>query len=177
MGLKEAMPKRVVINLDILRADPDCKAECSYPFQKPGALAGPSWLKQKAAFEVFCRRCDDHPCVDACPFEALEQMEDGQIKRYNMRCTQCNSCMIACPFGTIIPAALVYRDAMCDLCVGRDAPAPLCTTSCDCGAYRWEDVSDEDPQKDAGLFIVNGRMAVRTKKFTKVEPPLVRKKK
>ena len=163
--------------MDVLRAKPDCGAQCSYPYQKPGTVAGPSWLRQAAAFEVFCRRCDDHPCVNACPFEALEQVEGGKIKRYNFRCTQCNSCMIACPFGTIVPAALVFRDAMCDLCVGRDDPGPLCTQTCDCGAYTWEDVTDETVAKDASLVIVNERMAVRTKRFVKVEPPVVRKPK
>ena len=169
------MPHRIVVNLDLLRKNPDCEAKCSYPFQKPGTVAGPSWLRQTAAFETFCRRCTDHPCVSACPFEALEQLEDGRIKRLNFRCTQCNSCMAACPFGTIVPAALVIRDGMCDLCVGRDDPAPLCSQSCTCGAFSWQDVPDkpEDPE----LFVLNLRLAVRTKAFTRIEPPLVRKKK
>ncbi len=168
------MAHRIVVNLDILRESPDCGAECSYPFRKPGTLAGPSWLKQKAAFEVLCRRCDDHPCVDACPFEALVRLEDGRIKRLNFRCTGCNSCMVACPFGTIVPASLVYRDAMCDLCVGRDDPEPLCCQTCECGAFSWQEVADSPEEPD--LCVVNERLAVRTKAFTKVEPPLGKKK-
>lgn len=171
------MAKRVVVNLDILRANPDADARCSYPFAKPGTLSGPSWLRQKAAFEVYCRRCDDHPCVNACPFEALEQQEGtGLIKRFNLRCTQCNSCMIACPFGTIVPAALLYRDAMCDLCENRNAEPPLCTTSCAAGAYTFEEITAETLQADPNLFIVSDRLAVRTKKFTKIEPPARKKK-
>lgn len=167
------MPKRVIVNLDALRQNPDCKAECSYPYRKPAHVAGPTWLKQTAAFEVFCRRCDDHPCVNACPNEALEQMEDGKIKRYNMLCTQCDSCLVACPFGTIVPAALVFRDTMCDLCVGRDDPAPLCCQTCECGTLTWQDVPDEPG--DDGLRVLNERLAVHTKAFKKVEPPLRKK--
>jgi len=168
------MPNRVVIDLDKLRMNPDCHPECSYPYQKDayyeGTLpsTGPTWLKHKAGFEVFCRRCDDHPCVNACPFEALEQMDDGLIKRYNMRCVECHSCEVACPFGTIVPTALVLRDAVCDLCVGRDDPAPQCCQSCDSGAFVWEDVPDELPE-DSDVHIINDRMAVRTKAFVKVE--------
>jgi len=173
------MSHRIVVDLDALRKNPDCKAECSYPYRKApfhaadAPVAGPAWLKQKAAFELFCRRCDEHPCVNACPNDALEQLDDGLIKRYNFRCTQCNSCMIACPFGTIVPTALVYRDTMCDLCVGRDDPAPLCAQTCTCGTFTWQDVPDEP--EDAELHVINERLAVRTKAFTKIEPP-VRKK-
>ena len=173
------MPHRVIINLDALRENPDCKAECSYPYRKPESAAGPAadgtaYLKQLAAFEVFCRRCDEHPCVSACPNDALEQLEDGRIKRYNALCTQCNSCLVACPFGTIVPAALVYRDTMCDLCVGRDDPAPLCCRSCECGAFAWEDVPDEPEEAD--LRVISDRLAVRTKFFTKVEARVKKKK-
>ena len=167
------MPLRVVINLDILRSKPDCAAACSYPHRKPGHVAGPSWLRQKAAFELFCRRCDDHPCVHACAFEALEQLQDGLIRRHNMRCVQCNSCMVACPFGTIVPAALVYRDALCDLCVGRDDPAPLCCQTDPSGALAWQDVPDQPEDKD--LYVLSPRLAVRTKAFRKIEPAPVRK--
>jgi len=167
------MPHRVVVNLDVLRRNPDCQADCSYPYRKPGHVAGPSWLMQKAAFEVFCRRCDEHPCVAACPHEALEQRDDGLIQRYNFRCTQCNSCLVACPFGTVVPAALVYRDTQCDLCVGRDDPAPLCCQTCDGGAFTWEDVPDEP--EDEALHVIRERLAVRTQAFAKVEPPLRKK--
>jgi len=161
------MPQRLVVNLDALRDKPDCGAQCSYPHRKPGLPAGPSYLKHLAGFEVFCRRCDDHPCVTACPNEALEQLEGGLIKRYNFRCSGCGSCLVACPFGTIVPAALAYRDMMCDLCVGRDDPAPLCAQTCECGAFTWQDVPG-DPD-DADLHVVGERLAVRTQAFTKVE--------
>jgi len=173
------MAHRVVIDLDVLRQNPECKADCSYPYRKAPyyetdrPIAGPAWLKQTAAFETFCRRCDDHPCVNACPNDALEQLEDGKIVRYNMRCTQCDSCLVACPFGTIVPAALAHRDTMCDLCVGRDDPAPLCCQTCECGAFRWEDVPDEP--EDADLHIIDERLAVRTQAFTKIEPPTRKK--
>lgn len=168
------MALRVVVNLDQLRENPACKAECSYPYRKPENPAGPAWLKQAAAFEVFCRRCDDHPCATACPHDALERLEDGKMARYNLRCTQCNSCLVACPFGTIVPTALVYRDTMCDLCAGRDDPAPLCCQTCEDGVFTWQDVPDEP--EDPELHVIGDRLAVRTKAFTKTEPP-VRKKK
>ena len=75
-----------------------------------GCSIGPSVLalRERATFELVCRRCEHASCVEACPFEALERGENGIVKRHNMRCVSCKSCSLACPFGTIYMELLPF---------------------------------------------------------------------
>ena len=54
------------------------------------------------AFQVdVCRHCDDPPCAEACPEEAICKREDGLvIMDYNL-CTGCQACVEACPYDVI----------------------------------------------------------------------------
>ena len=120
-----------------------------------------------------CMHCLHPACVSACPVGALQKTAEGPVTYDPKRCIGCRYCMVACPFGTVVPAALVYRDTQCDLCVGRDDPAPLCCRTCECGAFTWVDVPDEPA--DEAVRVIGERLAVRTQAFTKVEPPLRKK--
>lgn len=163
------MAYKIVVDLDYLREHPDFEPECGYPYQKPHAPCGPTWLIETASYEVYCRQCDEAPCVNACPFYAIELQENHKLRRYNKRCTNCRTCMLACPFGTIIPAGLTYKVPMCDLCGGgKCGEQPACTRKG--GGFKWEDIQLDNPENGVTLFIVNERLAVRTKKFKKIEP-------
>ena len=83
------MTERLVIDL----AACDRCDSCSVG---PAVLA----LRERATFELVCRRCEHASCVEACPFDALERGEDGIIKRHNMRCVSCKSCSLASSFGS-----------------------------------------------------------------------------
>ncbi len=91
------MTKRLIIDL----------AACD---RCDGCSIGPAMLalRERATFELVCRRCEHASCVLACPFDALERSEDGIIKRHNMRCVSCKSCSLACPFGTIYMELLPF---------------------------------------------------------------------
>lgn len=91
------MTERLIIDL----AACDQCADCTVG---PAMLA----LRERATFELICRRCEHASCVLACPFDALERGEDGIIKRHNMRCVSCKSCSLACPFGTIYMELLPF---------------------------------------------------------------------
>ena len=106
--------------------------------------------------------------MDACPVEALEEREDGRLVRHNMRCVGCQSCVHACPFGTIAFAALPFLDSGCDLCEGRIADAPTCVPTCPYGALKYEEVEVET---DPLLYQVEEpRFVVRTVRFQRTEP-------
>ena len=153
------MGKRLLLDLEKMHQCRDFKYECSYCHHpdndgtiRPQAIAVTS---------LICRRCDEAPCVKACPKEALEKQDDGVLKRYNARCVSCNSCMLACPFGTIISRLLHYLWSRCDFCEGRlkAGEKPLCvTTSQPADIIRYENV-EEDPQKH--IYIVNDHLAAR----------------
>jgi len=104
------------------------KTGCDY-FYHP-LNDGMKCLVELAAFSVVCRKCEKAPCVNACPKEALEKQKDGIVKRYNLRCIGCESCTLACPFGTIYPEVVEYISGSCDYCLKsiKDGQ-PLCVAS------------------------------------------------
>ena len=160
------MAKQLVMDLDVCRDCPECVIECSYPHHPDNC--GVTWLREVAQYELTCRRCEERACVDACPVEALEEREDGRLVRHNMRCVGCQSCVHACPFGTIAFAALPFLDSGCDLCEGRIADAPTCVPTCPYGALKYEEVEVET---DPLLYQVEEpRFVVRTVRFQRTEP-------
>ncbi len=144
------MTERLVIDLarcDQCRA-PECSVDCSRPDSSDGGRAMLA-LREKATFEVICRRCAHASCVLACPFDALERNADGVITRHNLRCVSCKSCAVACPFGTIydelLPFYSLSYESGCRACVAAAAgEAPPCVGSCPEGALEYRDVDDED---------------------------------
>jgi len=157
------MSSRLVVDLDKCRDCDECTAACTYPYH--GDNNGIARLREVAAFEITCRRCDARLCVEACPTEALQEREGGVLKRHNMRCTGCLSCALACPFGNVIPAALQFRDMACDFCAGRDGGSPECVSSCPLEALTVEDVSDEGEN----VHVLSDDLAVRAKAWQKIE--------
>lgn len=59
-------------------------------------------VRELAVFRFTCRRCEDAPCINVCPADALEKDEDGIISRHTNLCISCKSCVIICPFGTMM---------------------------------------------------------------------------
>jgi Fe-S-cluster-containing dehydrogenase component len=49
----------------------------------------------------LCRHCDDAPCADACPEEAIVKRSDGMVVMDYDLCTGCQSCISACPYDAI----------------------------------------------------------------------------
>ena len=108
------MAKRIVIDLDVLRKEPDASVRCVYFYHPQND--GVATLREIAAFEHYCRKCELASCVEACPRSALERDERGVIVRHNLRCTGCMSCARACPFGTILEAALRFHAGYLSAC-------------------------------------------------------------
>jgi len=155
--------KRLTINLDKCRDCAECKAACDYLYHPSNC--GVARLRELAAQELVCRRCEARSCVLACPNEALEAVDDV-LKRHNMRCTGCLSCSLACPFGTLIPAALQFRDSMCDLCAGREGGTPACVTTCPEKAVAVAEVA----AAETDVHVLSENLAVRCKVWQKIEP-------
>ncbi|GGF68150.1 oxidoreductase [Paenibacillus albidus] len=49
---------------------------------------------------VQCRQCENAPCAEACPVQAIRQ-EEGVIVIHAESCIGCKGCAMACPFGAI----------------------------------------------------------------------------
>ncbi len=59
-------------------------------------------LRELAVFRFSCRRCEEAPCIDVCPADALEKDHEGVIVRHTNLCISCKSCVTICPFGTMM---------------------------------------------------------------------------
>ena len=157
------MAKRLFIDLEVCRQCKECPVTCSYYYHpnNNGTLA----LREYATYAVICRQCEYANCVEACPQEALEKQPDGVLKRYNLRCVECGSCGIACPFGTILPELIPFFNSACDFCKDRK-PAidtPTCVTSCPEDAIDYKEIDPDDPAED--IYLIGDNLAVRAVNF------------
>lgn len=161
-----SMAKRLFIDLEKCRECGECKVSCSYfyhPFND-----GVMVLRELAEFATTCRHCDEAPCVRSCPTDALEKLEDGILKRYNLRCVSCKSCSYACPFGTILPELLPYAVSRCDFCIGRlkTGESPVCVGGCTEGAIMY---GEFEPDLKEHRFLVGEHLVVHSIPWKKEE--------
>jgi len=76
---------------------------------------------------IACRMCEDAPCVNSCPRNALRQaQETGIIIVDENRCNGCGWCFGACSFGAIAFHPTKKIVTFCDLCDGE----PECIKYC-----------------------------------------------
>jgi tetrathionate reductase subunit B len=50
---------------------------------------------------TVCRHCDDPPCADACPEEAITERQDGIVVLDYEKCTGCKLCIEVCPYEAV----------------------------------------------------------------------------
>ena len=105
---------------------------------------------------IQCRQCDDAPCANVCPVEAITH-QGNKIVVDQDKCIGCKTCMLACPFGAMdmVPelenGLPVYQEGLaldtedqsakekmvahkCDLCAGREN-GPACAEVCPAAAF------------------------------------------
>ena len=157
--MTEGQHKRLVIDL----------AACDRCYNFNGGCAvdcgGLMNVREQATFALVCRRCEHASCILACPFNALERLENGGIiKRHNLRCVSCKLCAHACPFGTIYSEMLLFYTAACDGCAGSDEK--YCVATCRHGALEYREVSPHEE----GVHIVDEYLAARVDPWVRNEP-------
>ncbi len=76
-----------------------------------------------------CQHCAQAPCMETCPAGAMRRdPASGLVYVDRARCVGCWMCVLACPFGAVVPSAGGRHAAKCDGCLGQEAPA--CAGSC-----------------------------------------------
>ncbi|MBN1482950.1 4Fe-4S dicluster domain-containing protein [candidate division KSB1 bacterium] len=162
--------KRLLIDIPALMAENGKvkDIQCEYLYHRKNA--GFFDLLEVAEFASYCRQCKDAFCVAACPKEALERQESGTIKRYNMRCVGCKSCILACPFGTIFPEVINYVTTKCDFCLNqlKEDPdyTPLCVKTAPSGTFQMVEI-DEKPEEF--IFYAGEHLAVKSPSWLQKE--------
>ena len=157
------MSKRLVLDLTKCEGCESCEVRCGYFYRSGDATGGIQTLKERATFQLVCRRCERASCIAACPFDALGRTDDGRIERYNLRCVSCKLCTQACPFGTIYPEMVGFYVSPCDLCVDEAADEPTCVTGCVRGAIEYREVSPHERD----LHVIDDSLAVIAPRWDK----------
>jgi len=143
------MAKKLIIDLKKCKQCDKCEAVCSYKHHPENN--GIDALLEQVRFSLICRKCEMAPCVNACPQEALEKVpleneDESVLKRYNMLCTGCGTCAMACPFGTIYSDLVPFVSSVCDLCRERISSDqnPLCVETCPYDSLEYRQVEAND---------------------------------
>ena len=92
--------KKILIDLIKLRELGANKTEGFDPVLLNGGAF--KTIREIATFRYICRRCKDAPCIKACPANALEKDDTGMVTRSLNLCIRCKSCIVVCPFGTMM---------------------------------------------------------------------------
>ncbi len=80
---------------------------------------------------LVCQQCEQAPCIDACPTEALfRKGEGGVVTVDEEKCSGCKDCAEACPAGCIFIDRKRNVAICCDLCGGQPQCVDLCHSHC-----------------------------------------------
>jgi len=130
------------------------------PYAKPQPIIGQFWgkinqyvrgtiPKVKVHFVfVPCQHCKDAPCIEACPVEgALYARTDGLVIIDPKKCTGCQNCIDACPYGCIFynnPLQIAQKCTGCAHLVDRGWPIkePRCVDACPHEAIKFGEESE-----------------------------------
>ena len=105
----------------------------SFPLRRVQAFAGQvegSW--QEYYLSLACNHCENPECFRVCPEGTYKKRRDGVVLHNSGRCSGCNRCVRACPFGAPRYNLANGKVEKCDLCVERldNGVAPACVEAC-----------------------------------------------
>jgi Fe-S-cluster-containing dehydrogenase component len=95
---------------------------------------------------VLCMHCDQPPCVDACPLQAISKREDGIVLIEEGKCDGCQACLPACPYQALMYDEEKNTVRKCTLCAHRvdEGLEPFCLVCCETEAMYAGDLEDPD---------------------------------
>ena len=102
-----------------------CKHELSVPsgvqliYISENSLDDANGLPQFSYQVNLCVHCDDPPCLDVCPEEAITKREDGIVVLDHSQCSGCQACLDACPYDAITFDQETQVAHKCNLCHNR----------------------------------------------------------
>lgn len=97
---------------------------------------------------VLCMHCEEPPCRDACPMEAIYKREDGLVLMDEEKCDGCQACLPACPYEALLYDEEKNIVRKCTLCAHRIAEGlePFCVICCETEAMYFGDLHDPNSE-------------------------------
>jgi Fe-S-cluster-containing dehydrogenase component len=132
------------------------------PYAKPQPETGQFWMKMNeyergaipqlkiAYIPVLCQHCEDAPCIPACPVEGgIYTRDDGLVIIDPKKCTGCQNCVDACPYGAIYYNEALQLAQKCTGCAhlldrGYPIDVPRCVDNCPVEAIQFGEESELD---------------------------------
>jgi Fe-S-cluster-containing dehydrogenase component/formate-dependent nitrite reductase membrane component NrfD len=108
-----------------------------------------------------CNHCEDAPCVNICPTNALYKRRDGIVDFDPALCIGCKSCMQACPYDALYIDPHLNTAAKCNFCAHRvdRGLLPACVIVCPEKAIIAGDI--DDPLSEINEIISREQISVR----------------
>ncbi|MBU8891703.1 MAG: 4Fe-4S binding protein [Bacteroidales bacterium] len=154
------MAKRILIDLSRYRSGIDNnQSPAEAVFYPEANLNGLKTIRELAVFQFTCRKCEDAPCINVCPSEALEKDLDGLIHRFTNLCISCKSCVTICPFGTMMTDFFIHKinkDLYFDLTDDHELNEFI--KACPAGVVTMVDM-DENPEEN--IYKLNDRVLIK----------------
>jgi len=103
-------------------------------------------------FPVLCMQCENAPCIDICPEEAIYKRKDNIIAIDKDKCIGCGECVDACPYEAIYISE-EEKAKKCDFCVDRIEKGlnPFCVEICPVDVFIFGDL--ENPENKISNII------------------------
>jgi len=94
----------------------------------------------------FCNHCENPPCIESCPVDALQKRDDGIVILDQNLCTGCQACLDACPYDIIVFDENHNVAEKCNLCAHRvdKGLEPFCVLCCEGQALHFGDLNDPE---------------------------------
>ncbi len=149
------MSKRVLIhNLDRCIGCGTCQVACFYGKGTQAMVELERVIGELVVLPQFCRVCDEAPCVEVCPKDALVKLPSGEVVLRKYHCVGCRSCSFACPFGVIQPSLFTHVPPRCNICVQNtaDGKLPYCVDVCPTEALIIAEEEEVAGEKLAGSY-------------------------
>jgi tetrathionate reductase subunit B len=97
---------------------------------------------------VLCNQCEDAPCLNACPTDAITRQPNGEVVIEEGDCNLNRFCMAACPYGAIYEDPRTHTASKCTFCEHRTANGeqPACVEACPTNCRIFGDLDDPDSE-------------------------------
>lgn len=160
------MGKVMVIDLSICNGCYNCQIACKdehvgndwTPIAKPQPDTGQFWTKitdlvrgtvpkvHVTYHHSLCQHCEEAPCIETCPTNAIYQRGDGIVIIDPERCRGNQLCLEACPYENVIyfndDLNIAQKCTFCAHLIDKGWTETRCSDACPTGAFTFGEEED-----------------------------------